>query len=111
MKKIRFALHVHHNRLMEPLTEPISVRRKYIMENKPKEEVPLRLKLLKEVKGKLPREFLRTWEACDKAREDYDKAGEDYDKAEKASVKAWEAYDKAWEAYDKAWEAYEKAWE
>src|SRR3990167_9412218 len=95
MKKIRFALHVHHNRLMEPLTEPISVRRKYIRENKPKEEVPLRLKLLKEVKGKLPREFLKTWEAYEKAWEAYEKAWEAYDKAEKASDKAVEAYGKA----------------
>src|SRR3989304_8217871 len=73
MKKIRFAWHCHHNRLMEPLTEPISVRRKFIRENKPKEEVPLRLRLLKEVKGKLPREVIRTGEAYFKAWEAYNK--------------------------------------
>ena len=94
MKKLRFAFHVHHDRLMEPLTEPISVRRKYIKENKPKEEVPLRLKLLKEVKGKLPREVVKAWEAYGKAREAY--------------VKAWEAYDNARKAYDKAYRKHYK---
>ena len=85
MKKTKFAFHVHYNVLMEPLTEPISERRKHIKENKPKEEVPLMLKLLKEVKGKLPREVVKAREASDKARE--------------ASDKAREAYYKAWAAY------------
>ena len=74
MKKTKFAFHVHYNVLMEPLTEPISERRKHIKENKPKEEVPLMLKLLKEVKGKLPREVVKAREASDKAREAYYKA-------------------------------------
>jgi hypothetical protein len=85
MKPI-FYWHIHHDILCEPLTEPISVRRKYIKEFKPKDEVPLRLKLMKRVKGKLPREFV--------------KAGEAYNKA-------WEAYHKVVEAYHKAGEAYQ----
>ena len=68
------AWHVHHDRLLEPLTEPIGNRIAYIKANKSKHEVETRLRLLKPVKGRLP------WEV----------------------VKAWEAYGKAWEAYGKA---------
>ena len=86
--KTEFYWHIHHDVLLEPLTEPITNRIKFIKENKPKSEIPLRLKLLKPVKGKLPEELVKVREACDKA---------------------WEAYDKAREAYDKARKAYEKA--
>ena len=111
MKKTIFAWHVHHKVLLELLTELISVRREYIKETKPKEEVPLRLKLLKVVRGKLPKEVVATGEAYLKAEEAYHKAWEAYLKAWEASDKAWEASDKAWEAYLKAWEAYHKAGE
>ena len=85
MKKTIFAWHIHHDVLVEPLREPIKNRIEYIKRNKPKNEVDLRLRLLKVVKGKLP---------------------DGYDKALEAYGKAWEAYGKALEAYGKAWEAY-----
>jgi hypothetical protein len=109
--EISFAWHVHHNILLEPLTEPITNRIAYIKKEKPIEEQPLRLRLLKEIKGKLPLTVVKAWEAHVKAREAYDKAWEAYVKAWEAHVKAREAHDKAWEAYDKAWEAYVKALE
>ena len=87
--------HVHHDILVEPLTEPIENRIAFIKANKPKEEVETRLRLLKPIKALLPVDVVKTWEAYDKARE--------------AHVKAWEAYVKAWEAYVKTWEAHVKA--
>ena len=97
MKKPKFYWHIHHNILMELLLEPIENRIKYIIENKPKEEIELRLRLLKPVKGKLPTMFIAAREACDKAREAYDKAreAETYNEARKAYEKAGEASDEA----------------
>lgn len=46
--------HIHHEQLYEYLTEPIRARINYIKENKPKDEIELRLKLLKPVLGKIP---------------------------------------------------------
>jgi tetratricopeptide (TPR) repeat protein len=96
--------HIHHDQLIELLTEPLQNRIDYIKANKPEAEIPIRLKWLTPVQHpeKVPEEFV-------KAREAYDKAWEAYDKAREAYVKAWEAYDKAWEAYDKARGAYVKA--
>jgi len=102
--KTEFYWHIHHDKLVEPLTEPIENRIKYIKKEKPENERELRLKLLKKVKGKLPAKFV-------KAREAYYKAREAYYKAEEAYIKAREAYYKAREAYVKARSAYYKAWE
>ena len=46
--------HIHHLELYEWLTEPLRARINFIKENKPKDEVELRLKLLKPVLGKIP---------------------------------------------------------
>ena len=46
--------HIHHQELVEYLTEPIRARINYIKQNKPKNEIELRLKLLKPVLGKIP---------------------------------------------------------
>ena len=93
--------HIHHDQLIELLTEPLQNRIDYIKANKPEAEIPIRLKWLTPVQHpeKVPEEFV-------KAREAYDKAWEAYDKARGAYVKAREAYDKAQEAYVKAWEDY-----
>jgi len=48
--------HVHHNKLWEPLTEPIRNRINHIKNNKPKEEIELRLRLLKPVLGEFPKD-------------------------------------------------------
>lgn len=47
---IKFYWHIHHNRLFESAKEPISNRKTYIKQNKPKSEQKLRLKLLKPIK-------------------------------------------------------------
>ena len=94
-----FAWHVHHETLVEPLTEPIENRIAYIKEYKPASQVELRLRLLKPVQGELPA-------ALNKAKAARDKAFTAYAKARAALDKAWAAYDKARAALDKAWAAY-----
>ena len=102
--KNKFYWHIHHDVLLEPLTEPLKNRIEYIKNNKSKNEIELRLKLLKPVKGKLPDEVIKAGEAYYKAQETSDKVWEAY-------YKTWEASDKSWEVFDKAWEVYAKAWE
>lgn len=79
---MRWAWHVHHNILVEPLVEPLSERRKYIKAAKSEDEVPTRLRLLKPVQGRLPEPLIRAAQACVKAYQDY----------ERASGKTWPAY-------------------
>ena len=49
-----FWWHIHHEKLVEYLTEPIRARINYIKKEKPKDEIELRLKLMKPVLGKIP---------------------------------------------------------
>src|SRR3990167_9774073 len=78
---MKYYWHLHHDILLESLTEPLKNRIAYIKEEKPKDEIKLRLKLLKPVKGKLPAEVIKAREGYNKAREGYNKAWEGYDKA------------------------------
>ena len=70
-KEPQFYWHIHHDILLEPLTEPIENRIKFIKENKPKDEIKLRLKLLKPVKGKLPLERDEVRQKYDEVRQKY----------------------------------------
>ena len=79
-----FAWHVHHDRLMEVLTEPLENRTAFIESNKPKKEVALRLRLIKVVRGSLP-------------------------KARREAYKAWQETYKAWQEADEAWQEAYKA--
>ena len=68
----KWAWHIHHTRLAEPLTEPLKTRIAYIKEHKPKSEQALRLRLLKQVKGPLPAALLKAdaaWQKADAARQ------------------------------------------
>ena len=107
--KNKFYWHIHHDILLEPLTQPLKNRIEYIKNNKSKNEIKLRLKLLKPVRGKLPDEVIKVGEAYYKAQETSDKARKDYYKVWETSDKPWEAYVKTWEAYIKAKEARGKA--
>lgn len=62
-----FAWHVHHGELVEMLREPIEKRIAYIRKWKPKEEIAVRLGLLKVVKGPLPNGLAEAWAAYEKA--------------------------------------------
>ena len=115
MNKVIFAWYVHHNVLIELLTEPIENRIKYIKKFKPKNEIELRLKLLKIVKGELPKEFVEAWQKYDEARQKYDEARQKYDEARQKYYEAWQKYDEArqknYEARQKYYEARQKYYE
>ena len=49
-KGVQMYWHIHHEILVENLTEPLKTRKDYIKSSKPEDEVKLRLKLLKKVK-------------------------------------------------------------
>ena len=61
--KGRFFWHLHHDVLMGYSTN-IEERIDYIKTRKPEDEVPIRLKLLKPIKGKVPKKFFDRWEKC-----------------------------------------------
>ena len=109
--KNKFYWHLHHDVLLEPLTEPLKNRIEYIKESKPKNEIELRLKLLKPVRGKLPDEIIKVGEAYYKAQETSDKARKTYYKAWETYYKMDETYNEAKEACDKIGEAYDKTGE
>jgi len=112
--KTKYYFHIHHEVLVEALTEPLENRIKYIKENKPEDEIELRLRLIKPVKGKLPSEFIKAAQACDKAAQARDKAAQAWVKAAQAWVKAAQARDKAYQAWvkaDRAWVRADRAWD
>ena len=101
MKKIEWAWHIHHDKLVEPLLKSIKSRIAFIKKNKPEEEQELRLKLLKKVKGKLPEVLL-----VEKAHAEWEKA---YAEREKAYTEWEKAYAK-WEKADAKWEKAYTEW-
>ena len=104
---IKYYFHIHHEILMETLTEPLKNRIKYIKDYKPEDEIELRLRLIKPVKGKLPSEFIKAAQACDKAAQARDKAAQAWVKAAQARDKAYQAWvkaDRAWVRADRAWD-------
>jgi hypothetical protein len=90
--------HVHHGILADPLTEPLRDRVRRIEADKPKSEVETRLRLMKPVRGKLPKAYAEAWKA-------YVEAGGAYVEARKAYVEAGEAYVEATKAYVEAGKA------
>lgn len=105
-----FCWHCHDKLLLEWVWD-YEERVKYIRIAKPIGEQKLRLCLFQPVKGDLPPEVVRAWEAYNEAREAYDGAQEAYDEAQEACDEAQEACDEAEEAYDEAWEACDEAQE
>jgi len=96
--------HVHDKVLCEYCYD-YEKRVRVIKENKSAKERPIRLKVMKMVKGKLPQSIIKAVDACRKAREAYDKSLEAY-------KKTWDAYDNAWDAFAKARDArFAKAWD
>jgi hypothetical protein len=103
MKKKGWFWHVHHDTLIE-WSEDIDERIEYIKNHKPPNEIPLRLKLLKPVKGKIPS---AAWE---KAYVAWQKADAAWEKAYVARQKASAAWEKAYVAWQKADAARQKAY-
>lgn len=120
MSTYGWAWHIHHNVLLEPLTEPIEARQQYIRKYKPHNEQKLRLRLLREVVGQIPAAYIKAQDDYikaqddyikaqgdyNKARGDYDKAPGDCDKAQDDLTKARDDYTKAWDAYIRTWDDY-----
>jgi hypothetical protein len=102
--------HVHHDILVEPLTEELQTRIDHIKQNKPHYEIATRLRLIHLVKGKFPKtEACAKWQEVDaKRQEAYAKWQEAYAKWQEADAK-WQEADAKWqEAYAKLQEAYAK---
>ena len=57
--------HIHHDKLLE-FSGNIDKRIEYIKYGKPTEEIELRLRLLKPVKGKLPDAVIKVWAVWEK---------------------------------------------
>ena len=99
---VTIAWHVHHRILIEPLTEPIEVRRQYIRDTKPPEEQELRLRLLAELRGSLPDPVMRAAAAYVKAHEACRNARAAWRNADADRAKACAAWNKAYADWRKA---------
>ena len=114
-KKKGIFWHVHHDKLIEYCYD-YDERAAYIRQRKPANEIGIRLRLFRPVKGKLPKEIIKACVACDKAYvachkawTARDMAYAAYNKASAARQKAWAARQKAFAARQKAYAAYDKA--
>ena len=107
-KKVEgFALHVHHDVLIEGCYG-YEERIEIIKTQKPPKERELRSKLFQIIPNRyIPKELVKAWDANKKARDAYEEAWDANEKARDANEKAWDANKKARDAYKKARDAYE----
>jgi len=96
--KTKYYWHIHHEILVEALTEPLENRIKYIKDYKPEDEIELRLRLIKPVKGKLPSKFIEAYQALVKANQARAEAYQALVKANQARAEAYQAAVKAYQA-------------
>ena len=109
-KKSGLAFHCHHDRLYEFVYD-YDERVNYIKQNKPADEIELRLRLFKPILEQLiPGRNSKEYAAYGKTWAAYGKKWAAYDKARAACVRKWAAYGKTWAAYHKASVACDKAW-
>ena len=99
--KSGFFWHIHHEILLEH-SGNINERVAYIKSYKPKDQIEIRLRLMKPVKGELPQEVVKAGKVYGEAENAYNEAGKAYNEARNA-------YDEAWNAYDEARKAWEEA--
>lgn len=89
-------------------------RRKYIRENKPEAERPLRLKLIGVVDTKLPAQLQKTyaaWLKADAARQKADAAWQKAYAAWQKTYAAWLKAYAAWQKTDAPWQKADAAWQ
>jgi hypothetical protein len=120
VKKSNFYWHIHHETLVEPATEPIENRIRYIRNYKQPSEVGTRLRLLKPVKGKLPVAITKAWDAYVKTQALRQVASNHLDKARRAQEAASTLYrkngnrqkalDEAFSVYAAARDAADQTW-
>lgn len=101
VKRLRFYWHIHHDVVVEPLLHPIEERRRFIRKYKPEPERELRLRLIKPVKGKLPKEVIRAGRVMLKAFARTETIIADYerDRLWAGGYSAHAAYQAAWSGY------------
>jgi hypothetical protein len=108
------AFHCHHNKLVEFVYD-LGERQQVIRDDKPEEEIELRLRLLQIIpEERLPQkgldEYMRAWEVCKKTLQAYYKAANAFYrywiKEEYYKYKAERDYYKAIKAYNKLERAY-----
>ena len=94
--------HLHHDVLME-YTHDIDERWDYVVKNKPADEVPTRLRLMRPVVGELPADVDKAYAEWDKANAEWCKANAELDKAYAECYKANAEWDKARAEWCKAY--------
>ena len=99
----KFYWHIHHKILVEAVCGSIKDRIKFIKGHKIREEIGLRLKLMKPVRGKLPKAVTEAWKNCIRTSKAYDKA----QKAHARLIRAPETYRESRKEIERA---YEKTW-
>ena len=92
--KSGFFWHIHHEILLE-YSYNIDKRVAYIKSYKPKDQIEIRLRLMKPVKGELPQEVVKARKVYNEARNAYNEAENAYDEAENAYDEAENAYNEA----------------
>jgi predicted ATPase with chaperone activity len=66
---MKFYWHVHHDTLLEP-SDNINERIDYIVNNKPKDEIETRIRLIHEIEGNVPESVAQAWDTyMNKSRE------------------------------------------
>jgi len=98
--KSGFYWFLHHDTTVE-WTDDIDERWNYVCAHKPAEELELRLRAMRPVKGKLPEIYIEARKACVEARKAAYEAGKAYEMW-KAAYEAGRAYIKAGRAYIEA---------
>ncbi len=107
-----YAFHVHHDILVEYCTD-YQERVDYIMRNKPRGEMSLRLRLFKMISvDRLPHELLEARVKMGEACQKWDEAYQKWDEARQKLGEAYQKWDEACQKWDEArqkWgEAYQK---
>ena len=100
---------LHHERLIETLTEPAEARIAFILSDKPKAEQARRLREFRPVLGPLPEPYARASAEYVRASAEYDRAWAEYDRASAEYDGAWAEYDGAMAETMPAFEAQHRA--
>jgi hypothetical protein len=101
---------IHHEVILEPLTEPIENRVRFIRERKAAHEVETRLRAMRPVKGPLPMEVQQAGAAWQQAYAAWRQAGAAWQQAGAAWQQAYAAWQQAYAVYHQAYAAWQQAY-
>jgi len=91
---------LHHEQLLE-WTDDIDERWQYIVENKPKNEIDLRLSEIAPVRGDLPKQIIDAYAERKRAYGEWERAYAERGRAERGQAERERAYGEWKRAYDK----------